>query len=452
MQDALRVQPYGLQWSSFIRLLECAWWSRVWVVQEFALARAATLFWGNEEIDWADMGAAIHDLRNMNPSIPRNVFPPSFFDPIAHLSAFRVDGDPMGQADLSILETMMLARPLHCSDSRDRIYGLLGLDAIREARPKGSALAAVIVPDYNKTAMQVYWEVAILAFKLGLTRDMFKAVQHAPTLESWHEGSLPSWVPRWDLNYTQDFPILPAYEELKRTNLGALKQKDGEPPLDATSHHPVGPDKASLRVPGAMIDRIAAVSDCLYDGKSDFTFDAVIDFWTRHLHPFMTRNSSQDPNTELCKALTFYFPSNHPIGVCVAHFEHDHALRSRSYEQYNATIMLDSLRGTLVDAERKHGRLENPVHALWIFRTAMSDALRFTRLFLTDEGRIGLCSNTARTGDCVALVCDAGCPMLLRPQDVFYRLVGGSYVPSLTTKPALRQACDNAVVRTLEIR
>jgi len=41
MRDTLRVQPDAPKWSSFTYLVECAWWSRVWVEQEFVLARVA---------------------------------------------------------------------------------------------------------------------------------------------------------------------------------------------------------------------------------------------------------------------------------------------------------------------------------------------------------------------------------------------------------------------------
>jgi hypothetical protein len=38
----------------------------------------------------------------------------------------------------------------------------------------------------------------------------------------------------------------------------------------------------------------------------------------------------------------------------------------------------------------------------------------------------------AQPSDCISLLYKTSCPMVLRPQDDFYRLVSGSYIAALT--------------------
>ena len=386
----------------------------------------------------------------MDMSMPQLVFPPSIFDPIARLFAFKMGSGAM--ARMSLLDTMRLARPLQCSDNRDRIYGLLDLDFTSVANPKELALLTAIVPDYTKSTIQVYRDFAVLAFDFGIVGEMLRVIHHGPTLEEWHKGSAPSWMPRWDKYYSQDFPALSMYEEITPANIATINRDPNHPSQAFCEPYLGGLSKTSLFIPGSRIACLTAVSDVLCDDDSVFNLECVVDFWTCHLHSFMSENTETNINSDLCKALTFYFPSSHHIGVIVAYFEHNHLLRSRSGKQIKASVMLESLRSTLAKAEKRHGPVKNPVQTLWIFRTAITHALRSTRLFLTNDGRIGLCSATARVGDYVVLVYRAGCPMLLRPQEAFYRLVGGSYVPSLNTTLALSDVSLSSVAESLDIR
>jgi hypothetical protein len=72
------------------------------------------------------------------------------------------------------------------------------------------------------------------------------------------------------------------------------------------------------------------------------------------------------------------------------------------------------------------------------------------RLFITRQGHIGMGPAAAQPGDRISLLYNTSCPMVLRPHDDFYRLVGGSYLDqtenlgynSSTRRPDLR--CDGA--------
>jgi hypothetical protein len=58
--DQLIVSPkHAAEWQSFVRLMRNRWFSRRWVVQELALAKEATVHYGEEVIQWRDFADAV---------------------------------------------------------------------------------------------------------------------------------------------------------------------------------------------------------------------------------------------------------------------------------------------------------------------------------------------------------------------------------------------------------
>ena len=53
------------------------------------------------------------------------------------------------------------------------------------------------------------------------------------------------------------------------------------------------------------------------------------------------------------------------------------------------------------------------------------------KLFITRQAHIGLGPAATRPGDRVSLLYKTSCPMVLRPQNNFYRIVRGSYMAAL---------------------
>jgi len=76
------------------------------------------------------------------------------------------------------------------------------------------------------------------------------------------------------------------------------------------------------------------------------------------------------------------------------------------------------------------------------------------RLFITDDGRIGLGPAAMRAGDDVKLLPETFMPMVLRSQDIFYQLVGGCYIAGLMDlgSDELLEVCRDLAVEEVEIR
>lgn len=70
-QDITSKAHYKEQWRSLAALMTREWFSRLWVVQEIAPAKAATIHCGNSWTDWADFETGVALLVNYAPQIAR---------------------------------------------------------------------------------------------------------------------------------------------------------------------------------------------------------------------------------------------------------------------------------------------------------------------------------------------------------------------------------------------
>jgi hypothetical protein len=182
---------------SLSRLVQCDWWRRVWIIQEMCLARDLLLFWGAEEIRWANITLAVTNLQD--PNLAHHALVTTWtFEPMSRLSAIR---DRRCYAT-SFMGTMHTARTFDCSDERDRIYSVLGLGCAEDrwaSDPDGRLLADAIIPDYTESTEGVYRRFAILALQQNLVEDILLAVQHGMQIKTWELGDMPSWTPRWNI-------------------------------------------------------------------------------------------------------------------------------------------------------------------------------------------------------------------------------------------------------------
>lgn len=132
----LRTDAKGDFWSQNIHYLaNRPYWSRMWIVQEFTLAKTVFIGCGRHWISEADFFVRI----------------PHRIDPYA---AFAFRGVIGSAFKLSLKDLLARYGYRHCTDPRDRIYALLGCIEDPERRSLEQYL-----PDYNLT----YYETVIVA-------------------------------------------------------------------------------------------------------------------------------------------------------------------------------------------------------------------------------------------------------------------------------------------------
>lgn len=155
MEEYAEVEDWDwTAWHAIEALLELSYWRRIWIVQEFVLARTVQIHCGSHSIDWEVFdGALSHVLRFKVDRFPETHFVQTNFWMITRSAGSKVwDMRSRGKRNKTLLELLEACRSSQCSDRRDKVYALLGL-------AKDVPVGAIEI-DYNKAPIALAMDVA----------------------------------------------------------------------------------------------------------------------------------------------------------------------------------------------------------------------------------------------------------------------------------------------------
>ncbi|KAI8957047.1 heterokaryon incompatibility protein-domain-containing protein [Daldinia sp. FL1419] len=167
------------------------WFTRVWVLQEIVLAKAATIVYGDRWIDWIRILKAVDALRRLQLGQHTHIWRLS--------GASRADSiqrcwirvrtaksqDTQRQSiHLELADLLWQTRFFEKTEPRDRLYGILGL--LKDDAHKEKLLEV----DYTKSVADIFRDLAIFMFKGGMLSHALCSA--ADTMEG-----LPSWASTW---------------------------------------------------------------------------------------------------------------------------------------------------------------------------------------------------------------------------------------------------------------
>ena len=168
-------------WKYLGELLDRPWFTRVWILQEVALARSATIICGKKQLPWADF---------LQLSAESSLWP--YLKVHISISSLRVGlGMAWGTLDfveherrdqpLSGLQNLLMQTRFHsATDSRDKIYGILGLIKDKSAP----------IPNYTLPIEQLLPEVTRLCINSSGNLDILYS-----SSSPCKRADLPSWLP-----------------------------------------------------------------------------------------------------------------------------------------------------------------------------------------------------------------------------------------------------------------
>lgn len=384
--------PYSQDtWDSILALLQRPWFYRVWVVQEIQLGskRSGPIFQcGTDTIQSSDLFRAVTCMIYKMPFRTKGRFPRWSNEILDVTKLF----EPMVGADFGTILNFGTNYRL-CKDSRDKVYGTIGL------LPKG--FASKIKADYGRdnTPSQVY-------------KNAFVAhAQHVERLELFSYCYIagksipdtPSWVPNWSslgppLRWHTD-------QVAAGTSRAHLKYTDEEPDL--------------LEVLGMSCAVVSRVSDYLPEGiKKKDAVDRV-----RQWQPCDLDTAIYRPTGETLRkayACTLIEMSVEARFVPVESITIDKWVEQAGDE----SLFGDLTRcpgGSEADKSEVMGR-------------AVREALNHCQgsaFVQTNEGYIGLAPADTRPGDVVAIFLGCSKPLVLRPEQGRYSIVGEAFVYGL---------------------
>ena len=148
------------------------WFSRVWVLQEVALADCALAICGSKCVPWANFPA----WWAQNAAYLQDRTPPSI---LAYNPAMKK----------SFLQQLYDTRVSRASDPRDKVYALAGILSPEDR--------FVLAPDYRKSVAEIYAEVAAKIIKHQSSLRILSATQLIGEQCPKFDGTSGSWVPNW---------------------------------------------------------------------------------------------------------------------------------------------------------------------------------------------------------------------------------------------------------------
>jgi hypothetical protein len=372
------------------------WWSRLWVVQEVALARSATLICSNRAVSY-DNFSGWHKILDEDPTPKGLLTLTSLSKALKHLRA--VANAKVEQS--RPLEVLYWARVLIAADPRDIIFGMVGLsDNFKSLLP---------LPDYNKSAAQVFTDVA--RRHLNLTRSL-DILEHATSTSPNFDR--PSWVPYWS-----DAPAV-----------WKLGHKSTKASRNSEAIFSISTDDQNLRVRGQKFDKVKVLP--LADPKAYtelFLDEQTIESW----------RMSCNVGFSLTK-----YPTGEPVGEVV--------MRTLCWDSETATahgqfsLFSKEIENSFREWHRVLTTTRTPKEykkQLRIKQNLFDLEINVgTPLCTTAKGYLAAVPFTAKVGDCIAVLAGGRVPFVLRPIGDHYRLVGPCYVHGIMNGEAFPENLD----------
>ena len=393
-------------------LINRPWWNRVWVQQEYLLAKDIRLHCGRRSVDLfpilkaGDMSDFVRGWEKRLGDCMRTI------SDSGYLYSY---GRPnhTGAYGLEFAEIVARGCFKYCTDLRDSIYGFLGL------APK--ALAAAIKPDYSIPLKEVLRLTAVKHISCTRHLSFFTFT----TLKSRHERLLPTWAPEWSrLGPVQPgSPGSPQNLKRKQWHFRILRFKTffnfKACAARLLSFDLV--DETTVILNGKCSGEVAEVSPDAFHCDPSGTFSSrhitkITESWLGFFDVFrdytLFPSSSEGSGSPFWRILI----CDHYLGSTRTQFR---TWNQTDYEAYSA-----------MRRELMVGHLESQIAR--DYRESFMIASSGRRFFATDRGYIGLGPPEMQKGDQVYILSGGNVPYLLRPifgpRPQTFELVGDCYL------------------------
>ncbi|KAI0099891.1 heterokaryon incompatibility protein-domain-containing protein [Nemania sp. FL0031] len=386
--------PYSQEDAEAVRgILVRPWFSRLWIRQEFSLARSAVIQAGTKSIDGGLFARAVFCL--FQKESRSNTL--ASLDAVTIFRAYTVCRAVHAYYPLSELHDLF--EGTHCKDPHDRIYSIMRLLA--------PGTFTSIVPDYSLPASQVYQDITLLYVKTNQRLDVLASC-HA--LGKGRLANLPTWVPDW----SSPLPWNP----MPRIGAGAI----------AVLHHTKFKEDGVLSITGVVCDTIVSVPS-----TDSSTRTSTVRSWQR----FCTSLGLSSTHGAQ------YAPTGEPLldAVCRIASMEDFAekwqppdFRFPSFKATRAALRQFIISDPILDSHDFDQASENVARNLY-------SSLLGRQLFVTADEYIGMGPSGLRQGDVVIFPLGSDVPLLIRPVgNAQYLVLGDCYMHGImNAEPILGQ-------------
>jgi hypothetical protein len=180
------------------KLLQRPWFHRVWIIQEVAMAKKATLICGKHTVDWSSFLRMTNFIRknDLDSSFGMTVHALTTIEVMTWLQDARLGNASQEPALLRLLDKTQLCS---ATDSRDRIFALLGVAS--------DADSAGVTVNYSIECTELYKRFA--RHNIFEKKDL-ACLSYPKNPKQPSKLTLPSWVPDWSLD-SNSAPFCPLH-------------------------------------------------------------------------------------------------------------------------------------------------------------------------------------------------------------------------------------------------
>ncbi|KAG4425966.1 hypothetical protein IFR04_000910 [Cadophora malorum] len=447
-------------WSSIKALMDFAYWKRTWIIQELALSRSVLFWWGQSSIGLDILDTAMANLRDRK---PKDYFESGYKDILYLLVIVGKTRSKHGRESKGMnLERILTfsCRSL-ASEPRDKIFGVLGLSS------DGSEL--IPNPDYRKPLDAILRELTI---SMLLRQDSKGKIGPSdlicidnPTVPK--RAELPSWVIDWTKIWTGpagnfwassvERGLQSGYLASGRSNanprisddgmvltirgyvfdrvcsLSAVYLIGGKKPKAFLSEGMPGPaSEHSLREnvyggEGDLFDAIwrSLIADRIAHKKGELSTKQAPSFYGSHFAYLWSENSTQSKGERLkhtydCLTAVKSFPI---YGRTLEDWSRFSPSESNAIER---TADYDEI--SVQDFGISRSSIGSEPNGMEFIYACKFRDMFHRRLLTTRKGYVGLAHAQSEIGDMICVLEGCTVPMILRPCNRGFRLVGDAYV------------------------
>jgi hypothetical protein len=170
-------------WHAVSNLLGRPWFRRVWVIQEVAVASKVVLYCGSSFLLWDTL---VDVCQNTCKSVTSMKLSPFGLGAVLFLGKIRrktIEGDKFG-----LLQALLMTRSFHASDPRDKLYAIYGLTKDSNSQHLN------IQANYRLSPEDVFKTFAITILQRHRNLDLLSVPRSSQDSEL---KQLPSWTPDW---------------------------------------------------------------------------------------------------------------------------------------------------------------------------------------------------------------------------------------------------------------
>jgi hypothetical protein len=411
INNTLRDQGKIQSFKAVISLFRRDYWNRVWIIQELYSAKEITIMSGKYRISWDKVQAVqdilvsrhyINDLVQLSNEEP-DLKGLAFYFQIRGPRYLRLEEAHSSNLP-DLYDILSKFWNTNATDPRDKVYALVGLTTARDD--------SRLTIDYSASVRQVFIDVVKYILVSSRKLDIICSFP-----QGVNDYELPSWVPDWTFGQSKfGTPLVSLVvrrgEKAFNSHGGSIAQSD------------VRLGDQILIANGILLSHVQAVGQKgSFEERYDFkTGIPIILSWYKL---WDLAKSFNQPRFEEFGTTLFWG-----------------ALKFGKYSKCSTPVLMERILVAIAKLADKFCpeetvspelvALKEKIHMeMWMAESWISRAtqlIRGRRFFISTSELVGMCPSSAEPGDIICILLGCSVPVVLRPQDGHYRLLGEAYV------------------------